>query len=194
MGRSSVSSLIALVVVGIGCLAPHALASARASSQPVASLRVHGAYLPVSPAWDDARWGFGIASRVALNARLGIDFGAARFKASTQTIMPLTVGATYGPEWSGGVRPWVELGAGYYRKETIRSSGVDFDTYYAPILPSPRSTTMASEGLVGGYFGAGIDVPLSGRLTIGTGVRMHAWSDYNLEGLVALQSGLNFGF
>ena len=103
----------------------------------------------------------------------------------------MTVGVTYGPEWNGGVQPWVEFGAGYYREETTHPFTIDV---WEPYLPTTDPSYTTSESMVGGYFGAGVDVPLSGRLTMGTGVRIHGWSDYSLEGLLAIQSGLSFGF
>lgn len=200
MNRSTACSSIvtATVVVGFLSLTPPALASlARGDAEAPrpSSLRIYGAYLPDRVEWDNTHWGFGIAARTTVNSRWGIDFGVARFASSDRSVMPVTVGFAYGPEGGNGLRPWVELGAGYYRlggPGVVSRVDPAFSSTgnYSTFVPARRPPTHRYN--VGGYFGVGFDVPLSSRLGVGTGLRIHGWSDP--DALIALQTGLSYGF
>lgn len=188
--RSSIA--LAIAVTGLFCVALSARASATAGGTDAphaSSLRVFGAYLPSQVQWEDAVWGYGFNTRVSLNTRWSVDVGASRFEGSNAALAPMTLGFSYGPE-SRGFRPWVEAGLGYYRRESTLSPIVRI----APSAPyydgvGPRRSTGHN---VGGYAGVGFDAPLSGRLAVSTGLRMHGWTDP--DGFVALQSGLSYGF
>ncbi|HKQ18867.1 MAG TPA: hypothetical protein VJW75_03895 [Candidatus Eisenbacteria bacterium] len=190
MGRSTVCSSIVVVVLGLLSLAPPTLASLPGGEPRASSLRIFGAYLPDRLEWDDARWGYGLAARTSLSRRWGIDVGIARFTSSDRALTPVTVGFAYGPETRSGVRPWVEFGAGLYRLESTISPFV-----VAPTIPYhiPRvGLRETRRNNAGGYVGVGLDVPLSSRVGLGTGVRMHGWS--YPDGMIAAQTGLSFAF
>jgi len=188
--RSLIS--ISIAVAGLLCLAPPAHASApatEADAPRASSLRVFGAYLPSQVQWEDATWGYGFTTRVSVNARWSVDVGASRFEGSSAALAPMTVGFAFGPE-SRGLRPWVEAGVGYYRREsTVSAIG-----RIAPSAPyyDGIGARRESRHNVGGYAGVGFDAPLSSRLAVTTGLRMHGWTDP--DGFVALQSGLSYGF
>lgn len=198
MGRSTVCSSIAIAtVVGILCTAPSALASlanGEAEAPRATALRIYGAYLPDRLEWDETHWGFGIAARSLLNPRWGIDVGAARFVSSDRALTPMTIGLAYGPEARKGPRPWVEFGVGLYRLESTISRivvipTIPSDPYYNTERTRPHETRRNNAG---GYLGVGFDLPLSERIGLGTGVRIHGWS--YPDALIALQSGLSFAF
>jgi len=196
MGRSTVS--IAVLAIGLLCLAPYAHASEEVGSPPTASLRIYGAYLPERVDWDDTHWGHGIVARTALSAKWGLDVGAARFTSAHRALTPMTIGFAYGPEARYGPRPWVEFGVGLYRLESTTSP--------AEIAPLSSEGGLLDPGTpvdlerrrgprrnnAGGYLGVGFDVPLSDRVGFGVGVRIHGWS--YPDALIALQTGLSFGF
>lgn len=208
MRLSVAHSSFVIALVGFLCAAPPARVAAqiaRSDPQPSAYMRIYGAYIPDRLQWEDARWGFGIASRVTLNTRWGLDFGVSRFNASNRAITPVTFGATYGPNWNGRVRPWVEFGTGYYSVSSVTGNpGIGYDAYYVPYTIDGPPVRM-TQGRPGGYFGVGVDFPLNDRLVVGTGVRAHGWSvnplldssrggTANPDGLIALQTGISFGF
>lgn len=189
MGRSTVCSSIVVVALGLLSLASPSSASEDAGSPPASSLRIYGAYLPERVDWDDTHWGYGIVARTSLSPKWGLDVGAARFTSSHRALTPMTLGLVYGPELRTGVRPWVEFGTGLYRLESTTSrlvrpvSDLDSGGFGAP--ESRRNN-------FGGYLGVGFDVPLARHVSLGTGVRIHAWS--YPDALIGLQSGLSFGF
>lgn len=192
MRRSTACSSIALFFVTLLAFGSPAFASSQsgeAEPPSTSSLRIYGAYLPDRLQWDDARWGFGFATRTTLDPRWGIDVGAARFAGPDRSITPMTVGIAYGPVSRGGLRPWLGVGVGYYRLESSSAVARVIPTlaYYEPEGSRPKY----HRNNVGGYFGLGLDVPLTGRLGLGTGLRIHGWS--GPDALIALQSGLNFG-
>ena len=191
MRLSTVLRSLAVVVVGFLCTVPFARASAptgETDAPRASSLRVFGAYLPSQVQCEDATWGYGFNTRVALSPRWSIDVGASRFEASNAALAPMTVGFAYGPE-ARGLRPWVEFGVGYYRRESAGPA-----IRIAPTAPyyDGLGARQAPRHDVGGYAGVGFDAPLSGRLAVATGVRMHGWTDP--DGFIALQSGLSYGF
>jgi hypothetical protein len=106
--------------------------------------------------------------------------------------MPMTFGFSFGPRSESQLRPFVEAGGGYYRLDSTTSRIVTIVPASSAYETVRGQRPPSIPNRLGGYLGVGVDVPLTHRIDLGTGVRIHAWSEP--DALIALQSGLSFGF
>ena len=202
--RSAFSLACAALLVAASALPASAQESDdESAAHGTTTLQLYGSWTPEMGAftgWSGDSWGFGAAVHWSLASRWLVGLDAARFESDQTIVAPFVAGATYGPGKQEGVRPYVELGAGYYRLTrlvdevvALGSTGNARDQFVGERMHT------YSHDAVGGYFGAGLAVGLSPRLGLDVGGRAHNWVDLDLshrmwDGMISLRSGLSYRF
>jgi hypothetical protein len=166
-------------------------------------LRLYGSWTSGAGGSFGATSSFGVGGALhwTLSDRWQASLDASRYAFERRSITPFLAGASYGPRRWSAVRPYVELGAGYYRLSrtsdlgiiALGSSGYPRDQFGG----GPASSIV--HDAVGGYFGAGLDIGLTSRLGLDAAVRGYNWVDveasrHEWDGMLALRSGLSYRF
>jgi opacity protein-like surface antigen len=164
------------------------------------TLALYGAFVPEAVnSHGDSWWGYGAGLQWATTERWRVSLDASRFVLHDRTITPLVAGVAFAPNSSSAVRPWIEVGGGYYRfLNPYGNQAIDPVAHGSTGNPRDRFassyTASATSDAAGFYFGAGVGLALSSRLGLDLGARAHNWTEpgmHNWDGMFSLRSGLS---